>query len=77
MRVPILVSGPGGAARLEIVNNVGQRVRRLDLGTLFPGSAMATWDGKNDAGREVAPGVYTAWLVAGSNRLSVRLVRVP
>jgi len=77
VRFPLAVSGPGGNASLEIVNSVGQRVRRVDLGTLPPGSTVAQWDGRNDAGREVAPGVYTAWLVANSTRIGVRLARVP
>lgn len=77
VHLPIVVPGFGGAAMLEIVNSGGQRVARRDLGTLAPGSTEAIWDGKNDAGLEVAPGVYTAWLISGSTRISVRLVRVP
>jgi hypothetical protein len=75
--MPMVVPSGGGDARLEIVNRAGQRVRRVALGTLPPGPALAQWDGRNDAGREVAPGVYTAWLIAGSSRVSVRLVRTP
>ena len=73
----LMVPAPGGDAVLEIVNNAGQRVRRIDLGTRSPGATVEEWVGKNDAGREVAPGVYTVWLIAGSTRVSVRLVRVP
>lgn len=77
VRIPLVVPGSGGDAMMEIVNDSGQRVRRLDLGTLSPGATEVPWDGRNDAGREVAPGVYTAWLTAGSTRVSARLVRVP
>jgi hypothetical protein len=77
VRIPLVVPSGGGGARIEIVNNVGQRVRSLDLGSLAPGTPVIQWDGRNDAGREVAPGAYTAWLVAGSTRLGVRVVRVP
>jgi len=74
--IPIVVPGSGGGARIEIVNNVGQRIRNLDLGTLA-GPTVVQWDGRNDAGRDVAPGAYTAWLIAGSTRTGIRLVRVP
>jgi hypothetical protein len=77
VHIPLTVPAGAGEARIEIVNNIGQRVRRIDLGVLASGSSSISWDGRNDAGREVAPGAYTAWLIAGSTRTSVRLVRVP
>jgi hypothetical protein len=77
VRIPLVVPGSGGSGTVDITTSIGQRVRRIDLGTLSPGATVVQWDGKNDAGREVAPGVYTAWLISGSARLSVRLVRVP
>jgi chitodextrinase len=75
--IPLVVPPGAGGARIEIVNNVGQRVRSLPLGALAPGPGVVPWDGRNDAGREVAPGAYTAWLIGGSTRLAVRVVRVP
>ena len=77
VRIPLGVPAAGGSPRIEIVNSIGQRVRRIDPGALQPGTAEIQWDGRNDAGREVAPGAYTAWLVAGPTRIGIRLVRVP
>jgi flagellar hook capping protein FlgD len=77
VRLPLVVPSAGGQATLEIVNSTGQRVRWIDMGTLTSGAVVAQWDGRNDAGREVAPGVYTVWLITGATRVSVRLVRVP
>lgn len=77
VRIPMVAPAAGGSARLEIANNIGQRVRRIDLGSLPPGTSEIRWDGRNDAGREVAPGAYTAWLVVGPTRIGIRLVRVP
>jgi hypothetical protein len=74
--VVIPVSGAAGAV-LEITDDGGRRVRRLDLSSLSPGRRTVSWDGRNEAGRQVAPGVYRAWLIAGSLRQAVRLVRVP
>ena len=64
-----------GSARVEIVDAAGHLVRRWE--PLAPGHQEVPWDGKNDAGRAVAPGPYRAWLVAGDLRRSIRLVRVP
>jgi hypothetical protein len=76
--IPVAVPAEGAAsARLEIVDGGGGTIRRLELGALTPGQRTVTWDGRNDAGREVAPGPYTAWLIADGSRQHVRLVRQP
>ncbi len=76
--IPVAVPASGaGDARLEIVDGAGRCIRRLALSALAPGRRSVTWDGRSDMGREVAPGPYTAWLVAGDSRQHVRLVRVP
>jgi hypothetical protein len=77
VRIPVVVPDMGGSAVLEITTGARQRVRRMELGSLPPGPAILQWDGRNDAGRDVAPGTYTAWLIAGGTRVGVRLVRVP
>lgn len=78
VRFPLVVpvSASSGAA-LEIVDAAGRRVRRLELATYGPGPQTVEWDGLNESGRETAPGVYRAWLIAGSTREAIRLVRVP
>jgi hypothetical protein len=76
VRLPVVSPSGGGSAVLEILSSGGQRVRRQAV-DVMGGVGELQWDGKNDAGREVAPGVYTAWLIAGGSRMSVRLVRVP
>ena len=51
--------------RLSIWNSVGQRVRELVHSTQPAGFYAATWDGRDDAGRSLADGVYFAQLEAG------------
>ena len=69
------------AARVDIVDAAGHLVwRSADLQALdtgLSGLPEVKWEGKNDAGRAVAPGSYRVWLVAGDVRRSTRLVRVP
>ena len=78
VRVPLVVPPTGaGRAVLEIVDSGGHTVRRFDLSGLAPGAQDVLWDGTNQSGRVVAPGVYTAWLTGADKRRSVKLVRVP
>ena len=64
------------AANLKIVDTAGRVVRRLaDARTLAPGTERSlVWDGRDEQGREVAPGVYVAFLDAGSQVVSRRVV---
>jgi len=75
VRIPLVLQDVG--ARVDLVDAAGHLVRRLDLSGLGPGHQEVRWDGRNDAGRLVAPGAFRAWLVAGATRRSIRLVRVP
>jgi hypothetical protein len=77
VRIPVIISDSPGGARLDILDSGGHRVRRIDLGSLPPGSSDIVWDGRNDAGRLVAPGVYSALLTGHDLAQVVRLVRVP
>lgn len=70
------ISGPF-EGRVELLNSAGERVRLIELRGLSPGPTQVAWDGRNDAGRETVPGVYRAWLVVGSNKQLVKLVRTP
>jgi len=78
--IPVATPAAGGGnAAVDIVNAGGHRVRHIDVAsaTACPGGVGVVWDGTNDQGRSVAPGVYRAWLIAGDTRESVKLVRVP
>lgn len=77
VRIPVLVSASPAGARLDVLDSGGHRVRRIDLASLPNGSSEIVWDGRNDAGRLVAPGVYSAFLIGHDLAQVVRLVRVP
>jgi WD40 repeat protein len=52
-----------GTVRVDIYDQNGQALRRMDLGTLSSGSYLsqgraARWDGRNDRGEPVASGTY-------------------
>ena len=64
---------------MDIVNAGGFRVRHIPIAsaTTCSGGNGAVWDGKNEAGINVAPGIYRARLVADGAHSSVMVVRVP
>lgn len=64
-------------ATVEIQDAAGQRVRTLELRSAVPGPNLLVWDGRNDAGRATAPGLYRAWLRAGGKPALVRILRIP
>jgi hypothetical protein len=75
--IPVNVPAAGGGAELFIMDSGGRRIRNLSLTGLTGGPQTLTWDGRNDAGGTVAPGVYTAWLITSGQRLSAKMVRQP
>lgn len=76
-RIP--VAAPAAAvAVIEVRDASDTRVRRLEGVRRAPGLMEFEWDGRNDAGRLCAPGVYHARLVADDGvRHSIRLARLP
>jgi flagellar hook assembly protein FlgD len=54
----------------------GRAVRNLHSGTLTGGRIRLTWDGTNNGGRPVSPGVYFARLSSGRYLSVKRLVIV-
>jgi subtilisin-like proprotein convertase family protein len=53
-----------GSVRVEVFDARGRLVRRLVDGRLPAGRQAAIWDGRDDAGREVASGTYLARMTA-------------
>ena len=60
-----------GEARLDLHDLAGRRVRRLADGPHAAGTTVASWDGRDDGGRQVPAGLYFARLGA----LGVTLTR--
>ena len=61
------------AVRADIYDMVGRHVRTLTRDSFQPGDHTLIWDGRDDAGRSVATGVYILRLVAGDQMRSIRM----
>jgi photosystem II stability/assembly factor-like uncharacterized protein len=62
---------------LFVADPTGRLVRRLVRGREDAGRHRIEWDGKDDAGRDVAAGIYLYVLHAGNRHEMGKLVRVP
>ena len=57
-------------ARVRFYDSAGRLIRTLVDAPLSAGTYSASWDGRDDAGRAVAPGVYFYELRTNGERLS-------
>lgn len=63
-----------GHLKLLIHNLHGQVVRTLADRMELSGSRSQTWDGTNDQGQQVPPGIYFCLVLTGKDRISKKLV---
>jgi glucose/arabinose dehydrogenase len=61
---------------LTVLDLAGRHVRTLYRGTAQPGDTRVVWDGRDDAGREVAAGAYMARLEREAQVQTTRLLRL-
>ena len=61
---------------LGIYNILGQRIRTLHVGSMSAGEYSRIWDGRDDLGTDVPPGIYFVRVTQGELTESQRLVLV-
>lgn len=72
-----LVLDRPASASVKIFDPAGRLVRILARRTLLAAGAHSwSWDGRNDAGNRVAPGVYIGRIGLGAEARSIHLIRV-
>ncbi len=65
-----------GPVELAVLNVRGQRVRTLVSGGQEAGRHTVSWDGRSDAGREVATGIYLIMLRAGGRTFTIKALYI-
>jgi flagellar hook capping protein FlgD/beta-propeller uncharacterized protein DUF5122 len=63
-------------ARIDIYDLSGREVRRLERGEFPAGEQRVTWNGRDDAGRQVAAGMYVAAVLANGVREEGKILRM-
>jgi flagellar hook assembly protein FlgD len=74
LRLEIPDRNPVASVRVVLYSLDGTPVRQLVNEALQAGRYLLGWDGMNDTGRRVQPGVYVAVMTAGNFRETHRLV---
>jgi len=74
LRVEIPDRSPAATVRVILYSLNGTPVRQLVSEALQAGHYLVGWDGMDDKGRHVQPGVYVAVMTAGNFRETHRLV---
>ena len=66
----------GARVRIDLYSVSGRKVRTVLDQSATPGAARATWDGLDDEGRVVAPGIYLARASVDGQHLDRKVVRI-
>ena len=74
LSVSFLIPSRGGAAEVRMIDLAGRHVRTLMRGTAAAGRQVIAWDGRDDAGRNVANGVYFLVSRTGGQESKLKLV---
>ncbi|MDZ4803996.1 MAG: C25 family cysteine peptidase [Candidatus Eisenbacteria bacterium] len=61
---------------LDVFDPLGRRIRRVESIDRAPGTYSTVWDGRDDSGAEVLPGVYYWRLTAGPDQVRGKLTRI-
>jgi hypothetical protein len=64
------------AVDVAIYDVAGRLVRNLHRGSMAAGDARLEWDGRNEAGANVGPGVYLVRARAGDRQMNAKLLRL-
>jgi hypothetical protein len=67
----------GGEQQVVVCDVQGRAVRRLDRGTITPGTRRIAWDGRDDAGARLAPGIYRVLVRTPGETTGARIVLLP
>jgi hypothetical protein len=65
-----------GRVDLAVYDNNGRRVRQLVAGEQRAGTYRVSWQGRDDAGRQVSAGVYWLRLSAGSESVTGKAIKL-
>ena len=73
MRVSV-PPGLSGGGTFRVFEITGRLIRTVDLGSLAGGQVYyQAWDGRNDAGVDVASGLYLGQVEVGSRRKTFKM----
>jgi hypothetical protein len=73
----VVETGAAGEQHVVICDVQGRAVRHLDHGAIAPGTRRIAWDGRDDSGVRLAPGVYRVLVKTAGESTGARIVLLP
>jgi hypothetical protein len=73
----IVETATAGRQHVVVCDVQGRVVRHLDHGAIVPGTRRIAWDGKDDAGARLAPGVYRVLVESPDRSAGAKVVLLP
>jgi hypothetical protein len=73
----IVETTAAGEQQILVCDVQGRAVRHLDRGAIAPGTRRIAWDGRDDAGARLAPGVYRVLAKTSAKTTGARIVLLP
>ena len=73
----VVETATAGEQQVVVCDVQGRVVRHLDHGVTAPGTRRIEWDGKDDAGVRLAPGVYRVLVKTPGKTTGARVVLLP
>jgi len=73
----VVETAVAGEQHVVVCDVQGRAVRHLDHGAIAPGTRRIAWDGRDDAGLRLAPGIYRVLVKAPGSSTGARIVLLP
>ena len=73
----VVETAAAGEQQVIVCDVQGRAVRHLDRGTIAPGTRRIAWDGRDDAGVRLAPGIYRVLVRSFGKTTGARIVLLP
>ena len=73
----VVETAAAGEQQVIVCDVQGRAVRHLDRGAFAPGTRRIAWDGRDDAGVQLAPGVYRVLVRTIGKSAGARIVLLP
>jgi hypothetical protein len=73
----VVETAAAGEQRVVVCDVQGRAVRHLDRGAITPGTRRIAWDGRDDAGVRLAPGIYRVLVKTPRKTTGARIVLLP
>jgi hypothetical protein len=73
----VVETAAAGEQHVVVCDLQGRAVRHLDHGAIVPGTRRIAWDGRDDAGVRLAPGVYRVLVESPGRSAGAKVVLLP